>query len=128
MRQEQPIRAHPTGATVRLAGVWYAFMRCALVAALGLALLPGISRASPLAGAGTFSVIRPFVAADWQGPRSLPPRFRNHCRYDPIHGRWYCANHCGPDYQFYFCSPESFGCCHPGYGYCDWKGRLRCAP
>ena len=70
----------------------------------------------------------PIVAVDWQGPLSLPPRFRNHCSYDVDHGRWYCSNHCGIDYQFYFCSPASFGCCHPGYGYCDWNGHLRCAP
>jgi hypothetical protein len=70
----------------------------------------------------------PLVAVDWQPPISLPPRFRNHCRYDPHRAGWYCANHCGPDYQFYYCSPASFGCCHPGYGYCDWQGHLRCAP
>ncbi len=68
------------------------------------------------------------IAADWQGPLSLPPRFRNHCRFDIRHGRVYCSNHCGLDYQFYFCSPVSFGCCHINYGYCDWKGTLRCAP
>jgi hypothetical protein len=61
-------------------------------------------------------------------PESLPPHFRNHCTFDVIRGRWSCSNHCGLDYQFYFCSPASFGCCHPGYGYCDWNGSLRCAP
>jgi len=71
---------------------------------------------------------RPIIAVDWQGPLSLPPRFRNHCSYDVDRGRWYCSNHCGIDYQFYFCSPASFGCCHPGNGYCDWHGHLRCAP
>ena len=74
------------------------------------------------------AIDRPVVAVDWQGPLSLPPRFRNHCRHDPDHGAWYCADHCGIDDQFYFCSPASFGCCRIGYGYCDWKGRLRCAP
>lgn len=69
-----------------------------------------------------------FIRADWQGPWSLPPRFRNHCSYDVNSGRVYCSNHCGIDYQFYYCSPASFGCCHPGYGYCNWKGHLRCAP
>ncbi len=68
------------------------------------------------------------MAVDWQGPWSLPPRFRNHCGYDVNHGAWRCSDHCGIDYQFYFCSPASFGCCHPGYGYCDWNGHLRCAP
>ncbi len=74
------------------------------------------------------SPAKPLVEVDWQGPLSLPPGFRNHCRFDVHRHRWYCANHCGPGYQFYFCSPASFGCCHPGYGYCDWKGHLRCAP
>jgi hypothetical protein len=68
------------------------------------------------------------VRVDWQDPESLPPHFRNHCSFDVIRGRWFCSNHCGLDYQFYFCSPASFGCCHPGYGYCDWNGSLRCAP
>jgi len=98
------------------------------VAAVVLALFPAESRSFPVMRIGNYSAARLFATVDWQPPRSLPARFRNHCRYDPIHGRAYCANHCGPDYQFYFCSQESFGCCHPGYGYCDWKGHLRCAP
>jgi hypothetical protein len=68
-----------------------------------------------------------FIHVDWQDPSSLPPRFRDHCGFNPYRGR-YCANHCGLGYEFYFCSRLSFGCCHAGYGYCDWKGRLRCAP
>ncbi len=80
------------------------------------------------AGYGSPPVSAPAIVVDWQGPLSLPPRFRNHCSYDVDHGRWYCANHCGADYQFYFCSQASFGCCRLGYGYCDWKGHLRCAP
>jgi hypothetical protein len=70
----------------------------------------------------------PLVRVDWQDPALLPPRFRNHCGFDVTRGRWICENHCGIDYQFYFCSPASFGCCHTGYGYCDWNGSLRCAP
>jgi hypothetical protein len=68
----------------------------------------------------------PLVRVDWQDPALLPLHFRNHCGF--VGGRWVCANHCGIDYQFYFCSPASFGCCHTGYGYCDWNGSLRCAP
>ena len=102
----------------------------AAITALALALFvgamwPSFSRAGQLYYPSGDSQV---VAVDWQEPSSLPPRFRNHCSYDVDHGRWYCSNHCGIDYQFYFCSPASFGCCHPGYGYCDWKGRLRCAP
>jgi hypothetical protein len=36
---------------------------------------------------------------DWQGPQSLPPRFRNHCSYDSFSGRPYCSDHCGIDYS-----------------------------
>jgi hypothetical protein len=68
------------------------------------------------------------IQVDWQGPLSLPPRFRNHCVVDVLSGRPYCSDHCGFDYQFYFCSRQSFGCCRVGYGYCDWTGLLRCAP
>ena len=70
----------------------------------------------------------PLIEADWQDPQSLPPRFRNHCSFDVNHGRAYCSDHCGIDDQFYFCSRESFGCCRPNFGYCDWNGHLRCAP
>jgi hypothetical protein len=84
------------------------------------------SHAAP--GVDHSAIGRSVIAVDWQGPLSLPPRFRNHCHYDANHGAWYCADHCGIDDQFYFCSPASFGCCRIGYGYCDWKGRLRCAP
>jgi len=68
------------------------------------------------------------VEVDWQGPQSLPRRFRNHCSYDGFSGRSYCSDHCGFDYQLYYCSPASFGCCHVGAGYCDWHGFLRCHP
>ena len=68
------------------------------------------------------------ILANWQDPASLPPRFRNHCAYDTLSSRYYCSDHCGPEYQFYYCKKESFGCCRINYGYCDWKGLLRCAP
>jgi len=72
--------------------------------------------------------VAPVIYADWQEPQSLPRRFRNHCGYDPYSGRAYCSDHCGYDYQFYFCAPHSFGCCRVGFGYCDWRGFLRCHP
>jgi hypothetical protein len=100
-----------------------------LFAVIAAALLSGSAWSSPRPTAVlNYSPARPLIAVDWQGPQSLPPRFRNHCRYDVNHGGWYCANHCGRDYQFYYCSPASFGCCHVGYGYCDGRGHLRCAP
>jgi len=70
----------------------------------------------------------PVIKVDWQDPELLPRRFRNHCFFDPVRGRFYCADHCGLGYQFYYCSRESFGCCRVGFGYCDWRGLLRCAP
>jgi hypothetical protein len=86
--------------------------------------------ASPTARA--FEIVRPgddgFTRADWQYPPQLPPRFRNHCTFEYFDGRPYCSNHCGIDYQFYYCSEISFGCCHLGRGYCDWRGALRCHP
>jgi hypothetical protein len=65
---------------------------------------------------------------DWQPPWTLPRRFRNHCGYTNGPDEPFCSNHCGPDHQFYYCSRVSFGCCHIGYGYCDYRGLLRCAP
>jgi hypothetical protein len=63
---------------------------------------------------------------DWREPDDLPPRFRTNCG---IHnGRLYCAYRCGTTYQFYYCSRASFGCCHIGDGYCDYRGLLSCRP
>jgi hypothetical protein len=68
------------------------------------------------------------IAADWQSPQVLPRRFRNHCVLDADPARSYCSDNCGFDYQFYYCSRGSFGCCRIGFGYCDWSGLLRCHP
>jgi hypothetical protein len=68
------------------------------------------------------------IQVDWQEPQSLPRRFRNHCAYEIFSGRPYCSDHCGSEYQFYYCSRQSFGCCRVGFGYCDWSGLLRCHP
>ena len=70
----------------------------------------------------------PVVRVDWQYPQDLPPRYRNHCTVENFTARPYCSDHCGIDYQFYYCSEASFGCCHLGHGYCDWSGLLRCHP
>jgi hypothetical protein len=100
------------------------------VLALALGLLGCLAMTS--AGAAAPSFVSPLRAtvmeADWQWPQFLPPGFRNHCAIDRFSGRAYCSNHCGPEYEFYFCSPLSFGCCRMGYGYCDWSGLLRCHP
>jgi len=79
--------------------------------------------------AGGYSELSGFlVRVDWQEPLQLPPRFRNHCTYENFTARPYCSDHCGIDYQFYYCSEASFGCCHLGRGYCDFNGLLRCHP
>jgi hypothetical protein len=70
----------------------------------------------------------PLVKVDWQEPSTLPPRLRNHCATDVLSSRGYCSDHCGFQYQVYYCSPQSFGCCRIGVGYCDWNGLLRCHP
>jgi len=66
------------------------------------------------------------IHVDWQEPWFLPRRFRNHCSFDVTQARYYCSNHCGSDYEFYYCSKKSFGCCHIGVGYCERDGLLRC--
>jgi hypothetical protein len=98
--------------------------------ALAFALLSFL--ATPSAGFAAPPIASPprvlAIQVDWQGPLSLPPRFRNHCAIDAFSGRPYCSNHCGFDYQFYYCWRQSFGCCRIGFGYCDWNGLLRCHP
>lgn len=96
----------------------------ALVILAGVAWASGARAAQPIAPAVNSMLIQ----ADWQDPHSLPPRFRNHCAYDRFTGRRYCSDHCGFEYQFYYCSRHSFGCCPLGVGYCDWNGLLRCHP
>jgi len=88
-----------------------------------------ILAAAVAASAGEAARLAPasdLVRIDWQVPEQLPPPFRNHCTVENFTARPYCSNHCGADYQFYYCSPASFGCCHLGHGYCDWNGVLRC--
>jgi hypothetical protein len=108
-------------------------MKAVLLACIGWSLVAGIadagSLATVLANSGRArSEEASFLRVDWQDPATLPPRFRNHCSIDSWSGRPYCADHCGLGYQFYYCTPESFGCCRVGFGYCDWYGHLRCHP
>jgi hypothetical protein len=64
---------------------------------------------------------------DWgRDPADVPPPFRTNC--DIHNGRFYCAYRCGSSYQFYYCSRISYGCCHIGDGYCDYRGYLQCRP
>jgi hypothetical protein len=106
-------------------------MKTLLLGAIGLAALLGPAKAGPAAPPARASAAiaaAPTIRVDWQDPALLPRRFRNHCVAEPSSERTYCENHCGRGYEFYFCSPASFGCCHVGYGYCDWHGELRCHP
>ena len=106
-------------------------MKVLLLGVIGLAALFGAANARPAAAPlvlpGTVAAMQA-TRVDWQEPALLPRRFRNHCVVEPSSGRTYCENHCGRGYEFYFCSPASFGCCHVGYGYCDGHGELRCRP
>jgi hypothetical protein len=62
----------------------------------------------------------------WAATPLLPRRLQNHCGY--VNGHFICADHCGVDYQVYYCPNTASGCCHIGLGYCDSAGRLRCGP
>jgi hypothetical protein len=66
----------------------------------------------------------PQFTYSWQSLPLLPRRLQNHCGV--FRGHFVCADHCGPSYQVYFCSPVSIGCCHVGQGYCGGDGGLRC--
>jgi len=65
-------------------------------------------------------------SSGWAAMPLLPRRYQNHCGY--YNGHFTCADHCGVDYQIYYCSDAATGCCHVGQGYCDPAGRLRCSP
>ena len=62
----------------------------------------------------------------WVALPLLPRRHQNHCGYHD--GHFICADHCGTDFQVYYCSRTATGCCHIGLGYCDSAGKLRCSP
>jgi hypothetical protein len=94
-------------------------------AVLAAVALPSVCSAGELNPAPASGLL---IRVDWQDPALLPPRFRNHCTFENFTGRPYCSDHCGRDYQFYYCSQTAFGCCRLGHGYCGWDGALRCAP
>jgi hypothetical protein len=60
----------------------------------------------------------------WFALPPLPRRYQNHCGF--ANGHFVCSDHCGSDYQIYYCSTAATGCCHIGHGYCDGAGHLRC--
>ncbi len=62
----------------------------------------------------------------WAAMPPLPRRLQDHCGY--YNGHFICADHCGANYQVYYCPATASGCCRIGLGYCDVGGRLRCSP
>jgi hypothetical protein len=62
----------------------------------------------------------------WAAMPLLPRRLQNHCGY--FNGHYVCADHCGTDYQVFYCGGLATGCCHVGRGYCEAGGALRCMP
>lgn len=96
----------------------------AVATLISIALAWAASAGEPFRGSGG-----PFLGVfGWNDASTLPTRFRNHCSSNVTYARNYCSDHCGSDYEFYYCSRKSFGCCHVGVGYCDWDGLLRCHP
>ena len=98
--------------------------------AVALALLTCMvwAAACPAAGFGSSPPSGLAIGVNWQEAAFVPRRIRNHCGFENFTGRSYGSDHCGNDYQFYYCSKASFGCCHLGRGYCDVNGLLRCHP
>jgi len=70
--------------------------------------------------------IAQFSYTSWFALPPLPRRLQNHCGY--YHGAFICSDHCGIDYQVYYCSRAATACCHFGTGYCDSEGHVRCSP
>lgn len=107
--------------------MWSLLAAAILVCALTLSAVA----ADQLAPSGPMSLAPPPQEAgvvqftySWQALPLLPKRFQNHCGF--WRGNFICADHCGPTYQLYYCSPVAFGCCHNGQGYCGGDGGLRC--
>jgi hypothetical protein len=73
-----------------------------------------------------YSPVPQYSWASWAAMPLLPRQLQNHCGY--YNGHFVCADHCGVDYQVYYCPATASGCCHVGLGYCDGAGQLRCSP
>jgi hypothetical protein len=94
------------------------------VAAL-LAAMATTGAAADRRGELQYSPIAQF-SYSWTAMPLLPRQLQNHCGY--YNGHFICADHCGAEYQVYYCPNTASGCCHVGLGYCDGGGRLRCSP
>ena len=91
-----------------------------------LAAMAGTCAASEQRAERRYSPAVEQFTKNWVAMPLLPRRHQNHCGY--YRGHFICADHCGIDYQVYYCSREATGCCHIGRGYCDGAGNLRCSP
>jgi hypothetical protein len=96
----------------------------AVMAAAGMATTG--AAADPRAELQAPPVVEQFSSFSLVPLPPLPRRHQNHCGY--VKGHFVCADHCGADYQVYYCPTSATGCCHVGLGYCDAGGRLRCVP
>ena len=94
-------------------------------AALLAAMAATCAAAQPWAERRQSTAIEQFTYS-WVAMPLLPRRYQNHC--GDRDGHFICADHCGADYQIYYCSRTATGCCHVGRGYCDGTAKLRCSP
>jgi len=94
-------------------------------AALLAAMVVTCAASEQRAGRRQSGAIEQFTYS-WVNMPLLPRRYQNHC--GERDGHFICADHCGVDYQIYYCSRTATGCCHVGRGYCDSTGKLRCSP
>jgi hypothetical protein len=101
-------------------------MKFMLAATLVLAATTSIGWAQERQANRPYSPVLEQFTYSWAAMPPLPRRLQNNCRYH--NGNLVCSDNCGMDYQKYFCSPRSIGCCHIGRGYCDGEGHLRCSP
>jgi len=97
--------------------VWGTALLAAMATACAASEQWAVRRHSPAMEQFTYS---------WAAMPLLPRRYQNHC--GDRSGHYTCADHCGVDYQVYYCSKTATGCCHVGEGYCDQTGKLRCSP
>ncbi|HMA70458.1 MAG TPA: hypothetical protein VKP67_03050 [Xanthobacteraceae bacterium] len=101
-------------------------MKTLMLGAALFAAMAATSEASEHAVRRSYSSAIEQFSYGWGAMPPLPRRYQNHC--GGRDGHYICADHCGADYQIYYCSRTVTGCCHIGEGYCDYTGKLRCMP
>jgi hypothetical protein len=111
-------------AGIAMRTVWATSLALAFVCGSGLAALAADQGAAPYTPVPSPHEGIPQFTYSWRALPLLPQHLQNHCGF--FRGQYVCADHCGPSYQVYFCSPVSIGCCHVGQGYCGGDGGLRC--